>query len=199
MEHPDFDGRAYAIASGSRRDLLEPAGVWANLPLPSEPIERIRVSDGRLGRPASPLFLHFDEGEAGAGPFGFMTEARSLRTALNKTLHEAGVVVIAPADARPDGVSGGQASLRIDDGRMVRARLVVAAEGRDSPLRQAAGIAVTRIGYRQSGMVSAIAHERPHGGEALEHFLPSCRWRRPPGRNTSRRSSGPRRAGSRTG
>jgi 2-octaprenyl-6-methoxyphenol hydroxylase len=172
MEHPDFDGRAYAIAAGSRRDLLEPAGVWANLPLPSCPIGQIRVSDGRLGRPASPLFLHFGEEEAGAGPFGFMVEARSLRMALNATLHASGMAVLAPASVRPGGMEGERHVLHLADGRVVRARLVVAAEGRGSPLREAAGIAVTRIGYRQSGIVSAVAHELPHGGGALEHFLP---------------------------
>src|ERR1700679_2024891 len=59
MEHPDFDGRAYAIAAGSRR-LLQDAGLWDALPLPAGPIEQIRVSDGRVGRAASPLHLHFD-------------------------------------------------------------------------------------------------------------------------------------------
>src|SRR5215469_13367952 len=70
MEHPAFDGRAYAIAAGSRR-LLEEAGVWAKLSEPACPILGIRVSDGRLGQPASPLFLHFDHDEVGqdAGPF----------------------------------------------------------------------------------------------------------------------------------
>ena len=65
MEHPAFDGRAYAIAAGSRR-LLEDAGVWDRLPEPACPILDIRVSDGRLGRRASPLFLHFDHREARA-------------------------------------------------------------------------------------------------------------------------------------
>ncbi len=64
MEHPAFDGRAYAIAAGSRQ-LLEDAGVWDRLAEPACPILDIRVSDGRLGRPASPLFLHFDHREAG--------------------------------------------------------------------------------------------------------------------------------------
>ncbi len=172
MEHPDFDGRAYAIAAGSRRDLLEPAGIWANLRLPSCPIEAIRVSDGKLGRPASPLFLQFDESEIG-GPFGFMVEARSLRMALNATLHASGAGVIAPAAVRPGGIVDGRSTLHMPDGRSLRARLVVAAEGRDSPLREAAGIPVTRIAYRQSGIVSAVAHERPHGNQALEHFLPA--------------------------
>src|SRR3984957_64494 len=67
MEHPAFDGRAYAIAAGSR-ELLREAGVWDRLPEPACPIMDIRVSDGRLGRPASPLFLHFDHREAGRDP-----------------------------------------------------------------------------------------------------------------------------------
>ncbi len=99
MEHPDFDGRAYAIAAGSRA-LLEAAGVWARLPFMPCPILDIRVSDGKTGRRASPLFLHFDHAEAAAGPFGWMVEARSLRVALNARLHElADGLVFAPAEA----------------------------------------------------------------------------------------------------
>lgn len=170
MEHPDFDGRAYAIASGNRR-LLEAAGVWARLPLPSGPIEGIRVSDGRPGRPASPLFLHFDHAEMGE-PFGWMTEARSLRVALNATLHaHETITVAAPAEA---GVTRDEAGalVRTGDGRTIRARLVVAAEGRESPLRRQAGIPVTRLAYQQSGLVCAVAHEQSHRNQALEHFLP---------------------------
>jgi 2-octaprenyl-6-methoxyphenol hydroxylase len=170
MEHPDFDGRAYAIAASSRR-LLEAAGVWSHLPLPSCPIEGIRVSDGKPGRPASPLFLHFDHQEIGE-PFGWMTEARSLRVALNATLHAMPAIhVAAPAEASVTRTEEA-ATIRTTDGRTIRAQLVVAAEGRESPLRRQAGIAVTRFGYRQAGLVCAIAHTKPHHNHALEHFLP---------------------------
>ena len=50
---------------------------------------------------------------------------------------------------------------------------MVAAEGRDSPLREAAGIPVTRLPYGQTGIVCAISHAQPHHNLALEHFLPS--------------------------
>ena len=172
MEHPDFDGRAYAVAAGSRA-LLESAGVWARLPQPSGPISGIRVSDGKLGRAASPLFLHFDEREAEAGPFGWMVEARSLRVALNAHMHGlAGLHLFAPAEAHVERSSEG-AVVRVVGGPEVSARLVVAAEGRGSPLRDGAGIKVTRAAYGQRGIVCAIAHERAHEGVALEHFLPS--------------------------
>ncbi len=175
MEHPDFDGRAYAIAAGTRRDLLEPAGVWAHLPKATGPIEGIRVSDGKLGRPASPLFLHFDADEAETGPFGYMVEARDLRRALNATLHtHPNLAIHAPATVTrgADGTDG-RATLTLGDGTVLRPRLVVAAEGRTSPLRAQAGIRTTRIAYRQSALVVAVAHERPHRNQALEHFLPA--------------------------
>jgi len=178
MEHPDFDGRAYAIAAGSRR-VLEAAGLWARLPDPPCPIRAIRVSDGRLGRPASPLHLNFDfceaalaEGEQNAA-FGWMVEARSLRRALNARLHELPLLsVFAPAVANVSRRADG-ATVAIAGGPRINCRLVVAAEGRDSPLREAARIPLTRVPYRQTGLVSAIAHARPHQNTALEHFLPA--------------------------
>jgi 2-octaprenyl-6-methoxyphenol hydroxylase len=174
MENPAFDGRAYAIAAGSR-DLLMAAGLWDRLPVPPNPILDIRVSDGRLGRRASRLHLHFDHRDAGddAGPFGWMVEARSLRMALNTYFPTLPALrVFAPATAtverREDGVTA-----RIAGGPELHCRLVVAAEGRQSPLREAAGIPVTRLPYGQTGIVCAISHEKPHHNLALEHFLPS--------------------------
>ena len=172
MEHPDFDGRAYAVAAGPRR-LLEAAGLWDRLPYPAGPIRDIRISDGRVGRPASRLHLHFGAWEAGAEAFGWMVEARSLRMALNAHMSDLpGLSVFAPARAEVTRAADG-AVVRIPGGPEITCRLVVAAEGRRSPLREAAGIAVTRMDYRQTGIVFAIAHEHPHNGVALEHFLPA--------------------------
>jgi 2-octaprenyl-6-methoxyphenol hydroxylase len=182
MEHPGFDGRAYAIAAGSR-GLLEDAGIWAALPAPAGPIEQIHVSDGKPGRPASPLFLHFDHKELPASqdphaaedgqPFGWMVEARNMRVALNAVLHASpNVTLFAPAQAAITRTADG-AAVQLDTGASFSARLVIAAEGRDSPLRRQAGITAARWPYRQSGIVCAIAHEHPHHRIALEHFLPA--------------------------
>jgi 2-octaprenyl-6-methoxyphenol hydroxylase len=176
MEHPAFDGRAYAIAAGSRL-LLEQAGVWTALPLPACAIREIHVTDGKVGRPASPLFLRFGVGElpeAGAeDAFGWMVEARSLRRALNACLHAHPLITVhAPAQAWVERSEAG-ARVHLADGGEFACRLVVAADGRESALRREAGIAVTRHDYHQTGIVTAIAHELPHNGSALEHFLPA--------------------------
>ena len=170
MELPAFDGRAYAIALSSQR-LLEQAGVWALLPHAPGAIHEIRVADGKPGQPASPLKLHFDAAEVSDEPFGHMVEARSLRVALNRALAQ--VPVLAPVEiAQVDRQAEG-ATVTLADGRQIRARLVVAAEGRQSPLRRAAGITATKLDYHQTAMVGAFAHERPHHGVALEQFLPN--------------------------
>ncbi|MCO6418710.1 UbiH/UbiF/VisC/COQ6 family ubiquinone biosynthesis hydroxylase [Siccirubricoccus sp. KC 17139] len=172
MELPEFDGRAYAIALASQR-LLAGAGIWDHLPEPPCPIRAIRVADGRPGEPASPLSLHFDAAELGDEPFGWMVEARGLRVALNARLPLLpNLRVFAPAQAevtrRPEGVR-----ILLSTGEELRARLVVAAEGRNSKLRREAGIRCATIDYRQIGMVGAFAHEKPHGNVALEQFLPN--------------------------
>ena len=174
MEHPAFDGRAYAIAAGARELLIE-AGVWDALPDEPNPILDIRVTDGRIGRPASRLHLHFDHREAGSegDPFGWMVEARGLRRTLNALMPDLPMLrIFAPAVAsvarREDG-----ATVRIAGGPEIACRLVIAAEGRHSTLRAEAGIPVTRFDYRQTGIVCAISHELPHNNMALEHFLPA--------------------------
>jgi 2-octaprenyl-6-methoxyphenol hydroxylase len=175
MEHPAFDGRAFAVAAGSRALLIE-AGLWDRLPDPPNPILDIRVTDGRVGRPASRLHLHFDHREASKdapGPFGWMVEARGLRRALNAHVRALEHLrVFAPAEAKIERSEAG-VCVQIAGGPSIACRLVIAAEGRNSPLRDAAGIPVTRFDYSQTGIVCAISHELPHNNMALEHFLPS--------------------------
>ncbi|WP_159999565.1 UbiH/UbiF/VisC/COQ6 family ubiquinone biosynthesis hydroxylase [Roseomonas sp. 18066] len=171
MELPEFDGRAYAIALSSRR-LLDAAGVWDLLPWAPGPITRIRCTDGAPGEAASALRLHFDAAESGTEAFGWMVEARALRMALNARMRSlAHLIVRAPAKAEVTRTAGG-AEIRLSTGELIRARLVVAAEGRRSRLREQAGIGIATHDYGQLGLVGAVAHELPHEQMALEHFLP---------------------------
>ena len=121
------------------------------------------------------MYLHFDHKEIGAdsGPFGWMVEARGLRIALNAHMHTLPALrVLAPAVASVERRADG-ATVRVAGGPEIACRVVIAAEGRNSPLREQAGIPVTNLPYGQTGMVCAISHELPHHGIALEHFLPS--------------------------
>jgi 2-octaprenyl-6-methoxyphenol hydroxylase len=163
-----FDGRASAIAASSQT-LLAAIGLWPHLAPHSEPIREIRVSDG-----ASPLFLHYDHAQLGPTPLGFMAENRHYRQAvaaaigdLREHLMVATSAVIGMSDS-PDRIT-----LTLADGRRVSAQLAVAAEGRDSKLRELAGIGLTGWSYSQTAIVATIGHARPHDGIAHERFLPA--------------------------
>src|SRR5579863_4560091 len=77
-----YDGRSSAIAFGSQQ-ALDQLGLWPAMASEAEPILDIRVSDGRPGEAAAPLFLHYDHRESGlAAPFGHIVENRVIRRAL---------------------------------------------------------------------------------------------------------------------
>jgi len=165
---PGFDGRTTAVAAGSRA-ILEAIGAWGAMAADAQPILDIRVSDGR-----SPLFLHYDHRALGAGPLGHIVENRVIRRALAARLAALDAAALVEGcrvvSAR---LAGRAAELRAADGRTLRCRLAVAADGRRSALREAAGIEVTEWRYAQTGIVCTVAHERDHGGVAQERFLPA--------------------------
>jgi 2-octaprenyl-6-methoxyphenol hydroxylase len=175
MTDAGYDGRASAIAAGSA-NMLDATGIWAHLAGEAEPILDIRVSDGRIGRNASPLFLHYDSEDLGRGPFGWIVENRRLRRALFARAAELpNLHLDAPSSLSGYETLEGGAGLRarLADGRETKAQLLVAADGRRSPLREAAGIRCLSWDYPQIGLVATLTHELPHEGVAHEHFLPS--------------------------
>ena len=176
-----FDGRSSAIARGSQQ-VLATLGIWQRLGDQAQAIHDIRVSDARPGRGegggsrASSLFLHYGDADLppGAGPMGYIVENRQLRRALYEALEALpSVRLLAPATVAEASPGGGGTAVALADGRRLRTPLLVAADGKRSRLREAAGIAVTRWPYGQAGIVATLAHERPHHGVAHEHFLPS--------------------------
>jgi 2-octaprenyl-6-methoxyphenol hydroxylase len=176
-----FDGRSSAIALGSQR-VLAAIGAWSDMAAEAQPILDIRVSDGDSAGGVSRLFLHYDHrdlaapgtGPAGAPPFGYIVENRVIRRALLRRLSDLpNLIHAAPARAVSVERTAAAARLRLDDGRRATVGLVIAADGRKSPLRAAAGIRATEWAYAQTGIVCTVAHEKPHDGVAHEHFLPA--------------------------
>lgn len=168
---PSFDGRASAIAPDVRR-MLETLEVWDGVAA-FQPVTDIVVSGGTVEGGASPFFLHVGEQDANTPAFD-MVENRFLRSALlARARATAGLTLlprtrIASAASSPAGVTAS-----LGDGAAIAARLLVAAEGRDSPLREAYGIRTSGWSYKQWGIVCTVEHERPHEGVAQEYFLPS--------------------------
>ena len=164
---PDFDGRAYALAHASV-SMLRVLGVWDALSDQAQPILDIKVSDGRAGEGASPFFAHFDHTELEEGPMGYMVEDRHLRPALLERMEALGVAHL--ADTTVTGWAAGR--IGTSAGPM-EAPLIIAADGRRSPLAAMAGIRRQGWDYEQTSLVCAIAHEKPHNGTAHQFFTPA--------------------------
>lgn len=169
----DFDGRASAIAASSFQ-MYRHLGIAKALDGHVQPIDDILISDGEISTGMSPLTLHFNSASAGTGPMGYMVENRRLRAALlvAATAHS-DIELIAPIKIQDIKTEGPQAALTCEDLPDIRAKLIVAADGRNSFCRQRAGIDISTTPYAQKAIVTTVAHELPHGGIAHELFLPS--------------------------
>ena len=162
-----FDGRASAVASASHR-MLDAIGIGALLSGKGCPIASIRVSDG-----LDPGALDFVPG-GDDGALGHMYENRLLRA----TFHEAARVarhIDLRMQTRAISVDRGPAGVRITlaDGPEISAPLLIAAEGRNSPTRTAAGIRIAQWSYHHNAIITGFQHERPHYNCAFEIFYPA--------------------------
>jgi 2-octaprenyl-6-methoxyphenol hydroxylase len=169
------DGRAYAISAAGRR-MFAALGVWGAMAGGAQPITAMIVTDSKTRDVVRPGYLTFANRGTDDGvdrePFAHMVLSRGINQVLTAACRGAGVTL------RPVSVSGvaaDQDAATVDyaDGERQRAALVVAADGARSRLREAAGIGWVGWDYGQSGIVATIAHDRPHGGRAIEHFLPA--------------------------
>ena len=166
-----FDGRAYALALASQR-LLAALGLWRELAPQAQEIRKVQATQGRPGGGAGPFGLHFDGAGIEEGRLGYMLEDRFLYRALlaamrGRVAHLSGVSVTGQA---PDAAG---VAVALSDGRDLRARLLVGADGRASGVAARAGI--RRIGrdYGQIALVAAVDHAMPHHGVAHQYFMPT--------------------------
>jgi len=168
-----FDGRVSALAFASVR-MFDALGVWEHLAKDAQPIHDILVTDAKLNGEPSPFSLHFDAAEVGAASLGHIVENRHTRAglfAVAATLPN--LRLIAPAalaDLKPEAQ---HIRATLSSGETIDAALAIAADGRESAMRDLMGLGTIAWSYPQWGIVATVAHEKPHDGVAYEHFLPS--------------------------
>ena len=165
------DVRASAIAAAPRR-MFDALGVWAAVAEEAQPILDMAVTDSRVNDAARPVFLTFGGDIEPGEPFAHMIENGQLVAALTTKAASAGVVLHA-ASVNDFTAHPFYLNVVLGDGTEIRTKLLVAADGARSRLRERAGIAIHGWSYGQSAIVTTIAHERDHHGRAEEHFLPA--------------------------
>ena len=163
----DFDGRASAVASASWR-MLEAIGVAEGLKPHGCAIHRIEVRDG-LQKDALDFTTAADD-----EPLGIMVENRIIRRVIRDAVLAAEHVTL-HIPARAAHVDRDESGVRVtlDNGTELAAPLLIAAEGRHSPMREAAGIKIAKWQYNDTAIISAFDHEKDHGNVAHEIFFPA--------------------------
>jgi 2-octaprenyl-6-methoxyphenol hydroxylase len=160
------EGRASTIVAGGRR-MLERLGVWSAIAGAAQPVSKMIVTDSRTRDVVRPVFLTFDtDGTAHVVADGIVVAA------LRKAAAETGVVMVAPEAVTDFAADSARVNAKLKGGGAVAARLMVAADGVRSKLRDIAGISTVGRQYGQTGIVATVAHAKPHEGRAEEHFLP---------------------------
>lgn len=166
------DERASAIITAASK-MLDVLGVWDEILVHSQPINRMIVTDSRTSDPVRPVFLTFD-GEIEKGkPFAHMVPNVEMVRALRGAAERLGITIRHSLSATAFTTTSSSTTVMLSDGSTIETKLLVACDGVRSKLRDMAGIRTVNWQYGQSGIVATVAHERPHDGVAEEHFLPS--------------------------
>jgi 2-octaprenyl-6-methoxyphenol hydroxylase len=169
---PSFDERTTALSNGSRR-ILAGMDLWNDVVAGATPIRRIHVSDqGRFG------FARIDAAEEGVEALGYVVPNRVLGAALWSRLQASNATAVF-CPARVTGVVTGETAVTLRIGAtggqesQLRARLLVAADGANSAIRDAVGIAAQTWDYSQTAIITNVATQRPHNNVAFERFTPT--------------------------
>jgi 2-octaprenyl-6-methoxyphenol hydroxylase len=168
VQHPSFDERTTALANGTMR-AFRTLGVWDGMEREAAPIRTIHVSDqGRFGT------ARVVATEQGLEALGYVVPNRAIGAALWQGLSRASSVdVIAPARVTGSELEGATRVVRYEtagEARSLGARLVVAADGIRSLVRDQAGIDADHIGYEQVAITAVMTTQRFHDYVAYERF-----------------------------
>ena len=166
---PSFDERTTALSNGSRR-ILETIGVWRAVNAQATPIAKIHVSDrGRFG------FARIDASEQGLPAMGYVLPNRALGSALWSLLPSPGIKIFCPAEV--SGLAANEAAVKIEIAEAgakiaIDAKLIVAADGAQSVVRSAFGVAAEVRDYNQTAVITTVLPQRFHDNVAYERFTP---------------------------
>ncbi len=169
------DGRNFAIVTGSW-NLLQSTGITSGLEPVSQPLHGLEATDGGahwFGQP-SVLFSEADLDSADPDTtLGHMVPAEPLQAALDAAMAtQTGLTRFAPARFESLDLSPGFVSLQLDGAQTISARLLVGADGMNSPVRGALGIPVEGRDYGQSVFTANVKLAAPHNGIARQLFTP---------------------------
>lgn len=164
---PAWDERSIALNLASR-EIFRTLGLWSRIETDAEPIRATHISErGRFG------VARFAAADHGLDALGFNLPVRAIGQAAWQAAEAAdGVQLMVPESVEALRVDESAVSLGLQSGRSLAARLLVAADGAGSAIRDLHGIGARRDDYRQTAVIAAARFERHHQQVAYERFTP---------------------------
>lgn len=169
------DQRSSAIAA-SGRNLFRALDVWDDMAAEAQPITEMIVTDSETGNVVRPVFLTFESAVDDAGskdPFAHMVPNQTMVRTLSAAAEKLGLAFFTPDSVTHFSEDGPFQTLTLSSGKTLKTRLLIAADGVRSALRELSGIKTVGWKYGQSAIVCTIGHTEPHHGKAWEHFMPA--------------------------
>ena len=149
--------------------LLDRAGLWQRLAPHAMPLQVMRIVDAGGETPEPRIVKEFDAADISERPFGWNLPNWLLRREMVAHLQTLPSVTFRPGTATTTLLTRErEAIVGLSDGTRVRARLVIAADGRGSPIREAAGVGVKTTRYGQKALAFAVTHPIPHENVSTE-------------------------------
>ena len=169
---PARDVRASALSAGSQH-LLAALGMWPALAEHAQPVTGVDITDAALEDVFRPILVSYDNTVDGGEPATYIVENEQLARAVIAGAQKRPALRLVHAAVASHAVDEHGVTVTLGDGERLRAALLVAADGRSSRVREAAGINVVGWKYPQVGIVTTVEHAKPHRARAVQHFLPS--------------------------
>lgn len=164
----DVDLRVVGLAPSSIK-LLDELDVWTSIRDARVcPYAHMHVWDAENG-----AAIDFDAADEGRDQLGYIVENNLVQWMLWQALDAAGVQRLCPATVKDFETRTDRVMLELADGESVAVRLLVAADGGGSPLRERAGISTRGRDYTQRAVVAHVTTERPHAQACWQRFLPT--------------------------
>ncbi len=168
MEDEGADLRTTAFLQPSI-PVLDAAGLWDRLAPHAAPLQIMRIIDAGGAEPTPRIVKEFDAADISDQPFGWNLPNWLLRREMVARLADLPNVSFRPGLATTRLLTReAEAIATLSDGTRIAARLVIAADGRSSAMRDALGIPVTTTRYGQKALAFAVTHPLPHQNVSTE-------------------------------
>ncbi|WP_455479315.1 ubiquinone biosynthesis hydroxylase [Bartonella sp. B23] len=169
---PTSNIQTIALSAASIR-MLKQLQCWEHIKPYAQPIYSMIITDSHTNDPVKPVLLTFEGNVAPNEFFAAMVEQRELIHALKKRIKELDITIIANMRVIDFHQEDQHTAVTLSNKDIWQTKLLIAADGERSKLREKAGLKRFSHPYKQTAIVCTIEHEKPHHGQATQHFLPS--------------------------